>query len=353
MLSDQDQTERVTEFNQKGACIHCHGAVIPVYRKLGAEEGVEDEGGFNQAQIMKGFQKLCPMPLEEARKLVEHPVVCLDCHNPKTLQLRVTRPGFLNGIAALAESDEPLPHLKTIEQWRKEDRKTPYDPNLLATRQEMRSFVCGQCHVEYYFKGDGKLVTYPWHKGVKVEQIQAYYDEENFSDWTHADSGAAVLKAQHPEFETWNQGTHARAGVACADCHMPYLRQGAVKISDHQPRSPLLSANQACQVCHRNTAEELSSRVSTIQSRTRGLMDRAEQAVVDLIEAIQKAKEEGATDEQLAEPRKLQRHAQFRADFVNADNSTGFHAAQESARILGEAIDLARQGEIMLLKRSH
>src|SRR5919202_702250 len=135
------------------------------------------------------------MPRTEARRLVDHPVSCVDCHDPKTMQIRVTRP----------------------------------------------SFVCGQCHVEYYFKGDGKLLTYPWHKGLKVGQIERYYDEAGFKDWTHAETGAPVLKAQHPEFEMWSQGIHARSGVACADCHMPYIREGAIKVSDHHVRSPLLS----------------------------------------------------------------------------------------------------------------
>src|SRR5262245_65185738 len=130
------------------------------------------------------------------------------------MDLRVTRPGFLTGIAALAASDSPTPHLPSVERWRREGKRGKYDPNSMATRQEMRSFVCGQCHVEYYFKGDGKVVTYPWHNGLKVEQIESYYDEAGFKDWVHAETGTTVLKAQHPEFEMWNQGVHARSGVA-------------------------------------------------------------------------------------------------------------------------------------------
>ena len=84
------------------------------------------------------------------------------------MQLRVTRPGFLEGIAALASSDAPAPHLPSIERWRSAGRSGVYDPNTMATRQEMRSFVCGQCHVEYYFKPeqDGRRLTYPWQNGL-------------------------------------------------------------------------------------------------------------------------------------------------------------------------------------------
>ncbi|MBL8292471.1 MAG: ammonia-forming cytochrome c nitrite reductase subunit c552, partial [Bryobacterales bacterium] len=317
-LKDQDETERTKRREQPGACLHCHASVIPTYRKAG--------GG----DVMKGFELVCAMPFKEARKLVTHAVACLDCHDPKTMALRVTRPGFLNGIKAFKKS-------QGIEN---------YNPNVTATRQEMRSYVCGQCHVEYYFAGQGKLVTYPWHKGLKVEQIEAYYDEVKFSDWKHAETGAGVLKAQHPEFEMWNQGIHSRAGVACADCHMPYKREGALKVSDHHVRSPMLNVERACLVCHPYSAEEMKTRVETIQDRNARLLAAAEQAVVDLLDEVKAARAAGATDAQLAPVMALQRKAQFRSDFVNAENSMGFHAPQEAARILGEAIDYARQGQL-------
>jgi nitrite reductase (cytochrome c-552) len=220
----------------------------------------------------------------------------------------------------------------------------------MASRQEMRSFVCGQCHVEYYFAPPDKQLTYPWHKGLKVAQIEAYYDEVGWNDWTHARSGAPALKAQHPEFETWSQGIHARSGVSCADCHMPYVRQGAIKISDHHIRSPLLNINNACQTCHRYPEAELQARVEMIQDRTRSMMGRAEVAVVDLIEAIEAAMKAGTTEEQLQPARDLQRKAQWRLDFVSAENSMGFHADQETARTLGEAIDYARQGQLEAMR---
>jgi formate-dependent nitrite reductase cytochrome c552 subunit len=115
-------------------------------------------------------------------------------------QLRVTRPGFVNSINVLAQSDAPVPHLPSIERWREDGRQGLYDPNVFATRLEMRSFVCGQCHVEYYFKPEqeGRVLTYPWHNGLLVEQIEAYYDEVGHRDWQHKTSGANALKAQHP-----------------------------------------------------------------------------------------------------------------------------------------------------------
>jgi nitrite reductase (cytochrome c-552) len=357
MLEDQDNTERVKQFKQPGACLHCHASIIPAYRK---------EGG---GDVMKGFEEVCAMPLKDARHLVSHPVACIDCHDPTTMGLRVTRPGFLNGIKELAKhvagelakedakkpedrGPPPLPHLKSIHQWarhwNKGDQKEDYDVNALATRQELRSFVCGQCHVEYYFKGDKKVVTYPWRNGLRVEEIEGYYDAQQFKDYVHGETGAAILKAQHPEFEMWNQGIHARSDVSCADCHMPYQREGAVKVSDHQVRSPLLNVARACQTCHRYPEEEMKARALAIQARNKALMDRAEDALVDLLDALKGSKENSA-DARVKEALAHQRKALWRVDFINAENSLGFHAPQEAARILGEAIDYARQGQIKLL----
>src|SRR4051794_34718296 len=265
MLQDQEQTRRVTERAQAGSCLQCHTAVIPTYRRLG--------GG----DVFKGFEALGTLSYGEARAEVvktgssnpvaggttttfrhadgAHAVSCVDCHDPRSMELRVTRPGFIRGIQALAAGTAPVPHLESIERWRHGNRATPYDPNVDASRQEMRSFVCGQCHVEYYC-GPKTTLFYPWNNGLKVDDIESYYasykfpDGHGFYDWTHGETGADVLKAQHPEFELWSQGIHARSGVACADCHMPYKREGAMKVSDHWVRSPMVNTSRACQVCH-------------------------------------------------------------------------------------------------------
>jgi nitrite reductase (cytochrome c-552) len=270
---------------------------------------------------------------EQGDLLVQHPVSCIDCHDPETMQLRVTRPGFINGIKALKA------HQGVAD----------YDVNRDATRQEMRTFACAQCHVEYYFQGEQKTLTYPWENGIKVEEIEKYYDDRDYADWTHGVTGAPVLKAQHPEFELWSQGIHSRSGVSCADCHMPYLRVGAMKVSDHHVRSPLLNVARACQTCHRISEEELISRAHNIQDKTRSLIDRTSEAYVEMVDAIAAAKAAGVAEVELEPAWKLQRRAQWRLDFVYAENSKGFHASQETARILAEAIDFARQGQLTAL----
>ena len=318
MLDDQTFTERQQVVKQPGTCMQCHASVYVPMRTLGGGDPV------------KGFEAMNAMPYTEARTHVKYPVACIDCHDPKTLQLRVTRQAFIEGMRAYKASQGVA----------------DYDVNTMASRQEMRSFVCGQCHVEYYFKGPEKRLVFPWAKGLSVDRMLEYYDEVGHKDWVHADTGAEVLKAQHPEFENWNQGIHARSGVACADCHMPYQREGAFKISDHHVRSPLLNINRACQTCHKWSEQELKARAEQIQDRTMQLRNVAMDALVALIADIKTAKAAGATDEQLAAARKAQRHAQFLLDYCEAENSMGFHAPQEVARVLGLSIDRSRQGQL-------
>src|SRR5688500_8236959 len=404
MLSDQRETLRVQNKPQAGACLNCHSSIAPTYRRLGLEKQgkkLADAKGFDWPAVFAGFEQFSTMDYVSAHaELLKtpdgtpeeieptsggtsiatttpanlgnrpgvpatkealaahvgegHPVSCVDCHDPKSMELRVTRPAFVNGIRGLAQSNDPVPHLPSIQRWRDGTRKQPYDPNVDATRQEMRSFACAQCHVEYYC-GPKVPMFFPWGNGLKADQIEAFYDNykfpdgHRFYDWQHAETGAKVIKAQHPEFETWSQGVHARSGVSCADCHMPYTRVGSAKVSDHHVRSPLLMINRSCQTCHPYPEEELRARVETIQNRTHDLMQRGGVALTDMLDAVRTAKQAGISAEQLAPILALQRKAQWRLDFVNAENSMGFHASQEAARVLGESIDYARQGQAAAL----
>ncbi len=155
-----------------------------------------------------------------------------------------------------------------------------------------------------------------------------------------------MLKMQHPEFEVWGTGLHARSGVACADCHMPYVRSGSVKVSDHWVRSPLVNIRAACGACHPWPEEEMRSRVTEIQGKTAELLRAAEAALLSATEALAAAKGRGAAEAALDEARGLIRRAQMRWDLIFSENSTGFHGPQEAARVLAGAIDLARQAEI-------
>ena len=303
-LTDQKMTRRVREFDQPGACANCHSGKAPaLIREMGWE-------AFNKT------------PYKELSPKLRHGSVCADCHDPKTMELVITRPAFKKAMAAAGVDLAK------------------------ATRQDMRTYVCAQCHVEYYFYGENKELTFPWAKGRTIEAIEAYYDENGHVDWVNAETGAAMLKVQHPEFETWGTGLHAKSGVACADCHMPYVRAGSVKVSDHWIRSPLTNIAAACQACHPRPEEELKSRVKDIQDKTAGLLRKTETALLAAMDAIIKAKAAGVPDERLSASRALIRRGQLRWDFVFSENGTGFHSPQEAARVLAEAIDFARQAEL-------
>ncbi len=302
--TDQKNTQRVVLVDQPAACANCHAAEAP---QMIAEMGWEE---FNHT------------PYNDLKDQFHIGSSCADCHDPETMDLRITRPALVNALA-----DQGI-------DWTE------------ASRQEMRTYVCAQCHVEYYFQGDNKVLTFPWSQGYNIDNIEAYYDEAGFKDWVHAETNAPMIKIQHPEFEMWNSSLHAQSGVSCADCHMPYMREGAVKVSDHWLRSPLNNVNNACGTCHEQDEEMLKQRITTIQDRTAQLLRLSEDALIDAIDAIVAAQDAGATDEQLAEARELHRRASLRWDFVSSENSTGFHSPQEAARVLAMSIDFARQAQL-------
>jgi nitrite reductase (cytochrome c-552) len=398
MLYDQVVTRRVNERPQAGACLHCHSSPVVLYRKMGLEAmGMPSDEQtlareFNMEAVIKGFELLSTKPYHEVLQMLTqvpdgtpvdpeqtvfesppvggyngqapeghfamseaHPVSCIDCHDPETMALRITRPGFVAGVALLAASDQSVPHMPSIDRWRRGTRSQEYDPNALATRQEMRSFTCAQCHVEYYCATKGVL-EFPWQHGLKTEQMEKHWEEKRFSDgsefydYLHGETGAPLFKAQHPEFELWAQGTHAAAGVSCADCHMPYERVGAMKLSNHNVRSPMENINNACQNCHNVPEADLRQRVDLIQHRTGEMIERAAEAMLEMLDAIVECKEKGATEDQLRNILSLQRKSMWRLDMISSENSKGFHAAQESARILAESIDYSRQAQAAALR---
>ncbi len=325
MLEDQRYTKRVTspQFKQPGACLNCHASTYVLMNELG------------NGDINAGFAAMNKMTYQDATAKVQHPVACIDCHDPKTMQLRITRPAFIAGIA----------------EYKAGQGIKDYDVNRDASSQDKRVFVCAQCHVEYYFAGAEKTLTFPWDHGLKIEDAEQYYNEIGWVDFTHKLTGANVIKAQHPDFETWSQGVHARAGVTCADCHMPYLRVGAQKISDHQVRSPMASTesiNASCLTCHHATEEEMKGRVEQIHERYEHTKNVSFNALDALIKDIEKATASGVSEDRLNVARAFQRRAQFYVDYVVSENSRGFHAPAYTNRVLNDATDACRQGQLAL-----
>ncbi len=296
-----------TNVPQPGTCWSCKSTDVPrLINKMGAAE-------FYKAKW------------EDLGSEVVNNIGCQDCHDPKTMNLRITRPAL-------------------IEAYQRQGKKIEE-----STHQQMRSQVCAQCHVEYYFKGkQEKYLTFPWDEGSTAEQIQAYYDKVEHVDWVHKISGAPMLKAQHPDWEIFQMGIHFQRGLACADCHMPYRSEGGVKFTNHKIASPLENVAGSCQVCHRESEKALIDNVQERQEKVRQLAGMAEDLLVRAHIETRVALDRGATPEQIKPVYQLIRQAQWRWDFVVASHGGSFHAPIECARIMGNAIEKAAEARTQL-----
>jgi len=261
---------------------------------------------------------------------IVNPIGCADCHDTKTMNLTITRPALI----------------EAFERQGKDITK--------ATHQEMRSLVCAQCHVEYYFdkhKIEGTAyLTFPWDKGYAAEDIEAYYDSYEFSDWTHSLSKAPMLKAQHPEYETFMMGIHGQRGVACADCHMPYKSEGGQKFTDHHIQSPLNNIANSCQVCHREEAATLLANVYERQDKIIENRNKLEELLVRAHVEAKKAWDLGATDAEMKAILSDIRKSQWRWDFAAASHGASFHAPIEISRVIGNGITYAQEARIKLAR---
>jgi nitrite reductase (cytochrome c-552) len=253
---------------------------------------------------------------------ITNPIGCMDCHDNKTMALKISRPALVEAFERQGKKMEDF------------------------SRQEMRSLVCAQCHVEYYFDKKGHdgvpYLTFPWDEGFSADDMERYYDNYEFTDWTHKLSRTPMLKAQHPDYELFMTGVHAKRGVSCTDCHMPYKSEGGVKFTDHHVQSPLANVANSCQVCHREETGRLMEDVFERQDKIEELRRIAEK---DLASAHLEAKvawDNGATETQMKPILTLIRHAQWRWDWVAAANALGFHSPVEAMRVLGTSIERAK-----------
>jgi nitrite reductase (cytochrome c-552) len=308
-----------TDTGMPGTCWTCKSPDVP---RLMHERGIEEF--YNDSWVN----------LEDD---IQHPIGCLDCHDPETMNLRVSRPALREAWARQG---------KDIDE---------------AGHQQMRSLVCAQCHVEYYFgnnpsenagkertfAGKGKYLVHPWDEGLTADEFDAYFaSRPDFHDWVHPISGTRMIKMQHPDWEVYGTGIHAFRGVSCADCHMPYKSEGGVKFTNHFVQSPLNDISTSCGVCHRWSEEEVKGRVEAIQQKNADLRIMAEDALVHAHFDVAACIEAGASGKDLEKLRDILWRAQMRWDYVAANNGMGFHSPQECARVLADAVNLAQKVRI-------
>ncbi|MCX6242924.1 MAG: ammonia-forming cytochrome c nitrite reductase [Bacteroidetes bacterium] len=311
--------------------------------RTGAPKGPEDGPQPNTCWTCKSpdvprlMEKLGPIDFYKGKwasrgnEIVNY-IGCADCHDPTTMDLRITRPALIEAFKAMG---------KDISK---------------ATHQEMRSLVCAQCHVEYYFDKhkpgapDVAYLTFPWKYGTSADSALKYYNEIGFSDFTHQLSKAPMLKAQHPDYEIYLTGIHADRGVACADCHMPYIKEGGQKFTSHKITSPLANITNTCQVCHRESEESLRENVYERQDKVRQICDLAETELVKAHLEAKAAWDAGANEKEMEEGLNHIRNAQWYWDYSAASHGASFHSPIEVSRIIGLAINEAKEARIDLTR---
>jgi nitrite reductase (cytochrome c-552) len=305
-LTDFKESKRVTT-GTPGACMTCKTPnIIGIYK----------EEGWGYARV----------PIGDLLPKAKHAVSCANCHDPSTMALRVFNPAFIEAMQR-----------RGIDVAK-------------AGREDMRSYVCGQCHAEYYFEPRTSRVIFPWDKGTHPEQMYAYYSAKpgNFEgDWKHPDSQAMMLKAQHPDFETYLGGTHAKAGVSCADCHMPYMREGGRKFSSHWVTSPMKTTDASCRRCHPQDGKWFLERVKSAQNNVWEMQHLAGGAIAKAHENVARAASSARVNKgELEKAQETLRRAQWYWDYVAAENSMGFHNPAQSLSILGFSVDLAHKATL-------
>ncbi len=338
-IEDFLEIDRINRYGEKGGlpntCWNCKGPKV--------SEWAKDQGDAFWAKDVNTMRdQLDPR---------DHTIGCANCHDPRNMELRLYS----------------IPLQDYLESQGKDFKQ--------LSRNDQRALVCAQCHVEYYFLdesfGPAKKPKFPWDKGFDPEEMFTYYQDQgectvrgfegNFVDWTHPVSQTPMLKAQHPEYETWINGTHGAAGVTCSDCHMAYVRtDDKKKISSHWWTSPLKDAEmRACRQCHSDkTPDFLKSRVLFTQKKTFDQLLIAQSLSVKAHEAVRLAMEyEGDKkdnyEDLLIEARQMIRKGQFFWDYVSAENSVGFHNPAKALDTLAtsqqcsqKAVDLAAEATL-------
>ena len=287
-LEDVHKTQRP---HPKANCLTCK---TPNFAKLVNDQGV---GVYS-------------MPFDEVMAMMEENISCYTCHGNEAGnagKLVVTH-SYVN--KALGDAANAI------------------DPATLS---------CGQCHIEYYFTPEDSETMMPYHDVASMapEAILAYYDSIDFADWTQESTGTRMLKAQHPEMETFLQGKHA-ALLNCADCHMPMeMADDGTVYHSHLLVSPLENETllQTCATCHGDT--DMVKLVRGIQERVTARETEVGNKLSDMKDALAAAVASGEwSEEELDAVRKLHREAQWFFDFCYVENSEGAHNSELAMRCL-------------------
>ncbi|MBE5996797.1 MAG: ammonia-forming cytochrome c nitrite reductase subunit c552 [Lachnospiraceae bacterium] len=205
---------------------------------------------------------------------------------------------------------------------------------------------CGQCHIEYYFAPETKETSMPYHDvaSMSPEAILAYYNSIDFADWTQESTGAKMLKAQHPEMETFLSGKHASL-LNCADCHMAVeMADNGTVYHSHKWVSPLENESllASCAQCHGET--DMVEFVHRLQDQITARETEVGNQLSDFKDALAAAVLEGSrSEEELNELRQMYREAQWYFDFCYVENSEGAHNSKLARQCLDTSESMIKE----------
>ena len=303
-LEDVTKTQRP---HGKANCITCK---TPDFTKMVNEEGVE----------------VYSRPFDEVMSQMTQAISCYTCHGDDKGN---------NGQIVITHS--------YVEKAMGENASS-IDPKILN---------CGQCHIEYYFTPEDSETMMPYsdQAGMTPEAILAYYDEMGFKDWEQPGTGTPMLKAQHPEMETFLSSQHAQMGLTCSSCHMAEeTAEDGSTYHSHYLVSPLKSESlmATCAACH-GSADNARTLVASTQERVTVRETEVGNRLSELKDMLTAAVAEGKmSEEELDEVRKLHREAQWFFDFCYVENSEGAHNSKLSIRCLETSDERITQAMALL-----
>ena len=222
--------------------------------------------------------------------------------------------------------------------------------------------MCAQCHVEYAcgmgFEFDtGNKIGFKDQRTnhmplMQVRQLLEHYKAINFYDFKHEVTGARLVKLQHPEAETYSGSVHDKAGVTCADCHMPAMKNKQGKtFRTHMVVRPRNHVKESCLGCHAHatdTAQRKLYQIDAVQNYVRGKMRKAEYWLGQLIDTYAVAQRWGVAPTVLDQARAKHEEAHVLWEWWTAENSDGFHNPDLARDSLTASITASKAGVKML-----
>ena len=297
---------------------------------------------------------------------VNHAINCNFCHDPHTAQPRVVRDALID---AVTRDDKSVPNVyRDVAA-----HPTKLDVKDVGVRGFTRkvaymdkadsNLMCAQCHVEYICNPgfdaktgakigfDSRLTNhFPF---VNADEIEQYYDKIGFRDFKHNLTGAALVKMQHPDTETYFGSTHDKAGATCATCHMPKVKDEKTgkMYTVHWATSPRHYMQETCLTCHKDkTAEQMNKAIDAMKGHYDGKVREAEARMNDMFNAFELAIASGVDEKTLDEARKLHSSAHINWEYWTAVNGAYFHNPEEAQRSLAKSAKAASDATALLRK---